>query len=131
MYAPAPHIELPRRITAYYLLFGLAAIAWLTVGAVIVSQSLQSMRAESSALTQLGKTAASIVAEHGRNGNANFQAFVERIAAENGLRYCAIVGPDGRYLAHSNPKLSGEPAVERSGAVTQWGEAQGIRFVDE
>jgi sensor histidine kinase regulating citrate/malate metabolism len=107
MFAPAPHLELPRRITAYYLLFGLAAIAWLTVGAVIVAQSIQSMRAESSALTQLGKTAATITADHARNGQANFQAIVERIAVENGLRYCAIVGPDGRYLAHSNPKLAG------------------------
>ena len=131
MFAPAPHLELPRRITAYYLLFGLAAIAWLTVGAIIVSQSLQSMRAVNGALTQLGKTAASITTDHARHGEANFQAMVERIAAENGLRYCAIVGPDGRYLAHSNPKFAGEPAVERSGAVTQWGDAQEIRFVDE
>jgi hypothetical protein len=131
MYAPAPHLELPRRVTAYYLLFGLAAIAWLTVGAVIVSQSVQSMRAESTALNQLGKTAASITADFARNGETNFQAMVERICAENGLRYCAIVGNDGRYLAHSSPALVGQPAVERSGAVTKWGDVEGIRFVDE
>ena len=39
MFVSKLQIRLPRRITAYFLLFGLAALVWLSVGAVYVART--------------------------------------------------------------------------------------------
>ena len=50
MFASKLQIRLPRRITAYFLLFGVAALVWLSVGAVYVVHSVTESRSESASL---------------------------------------------------------------------------------
>ncbi len=125
------HLELPRRVTAYYLVFGLAALVWLCAGIVWVAQSLLGSRAESACLAELGQAARELAAEQRTGGNEALQACVERWAAERNLVWCALADPQGRYLAHSDRKRIGQPVEHPTGATVQWGEASRVRFVDE
>ena len=124
------HIELPRRVTAYCFLFGLAGISWLAVGIFFVSASIHSSRAESSYLTQLGRISSAIALEQLRHGNENLQPLVQRIQSERFLVYCAVVSEDGRYLAHSTSDLVGQAPSELTGAEARWADVERIRFVD-
>jgi two-component system phosphate regulon sensor histidine kinase PhoR len=130
MLEKTPHLELPRRVTAYYLVFGLAAVGWLTIGVVTVSQSIVSSRAETVCLADLGKAASAVAAEFAGGGASRLQPFVERLGAIKSWAYCAITDKSGRYIAHSCGELVGQAAGEPSGAVVQWGEAVCVRFVD-
>ena len=123
------YIELPRRITAYYFMFGLAALTWLAIGVVFVSTSVLSSRAESSCLTQLGRASSAISIELLRHGKKNLQPLVVRFRTEGSLAYCAIVSEDGRYIAHSSPDLVGQQPSQLTGAVVKWGDIQRIRFM--
>ena len=88
MLAKTTHLELPRRVTAYYLLFGLAGIAWLTAGVVIVSHVLLSSRDESASLIKVGKAAKAVAAEYANADGSKLQDLVERQAAESGAGLC-------------------------------------------
>lgn len=131
MFEKTIHLELPRRVTAYYLLFGLLAVAWLTIGVVVVSQSLVNSRAEGVCLSNVGRAAAAIAAEYRAGDPDKLQALVERLADSNGLAYAAFSSPEGRFLAHSLRGQVGQPAGEPTGAHEQWGEVDRVRFVDE
>jgi len=124
------NLELPRRVVGYYLLFCLVAIAWLTVGVVIVSQSVLNSRAESTCLSQLGRASSAIVIDYLRRGEEALQPLIERYCSKESLAYCAVVSTDGRYLAHSSRDLVGRKCRERTGEHVQWGEVAGVRFVD-
>ena len=130
MFKKTIHLELPRRVTAYYLLFGLLAVAWLTIGVVVVSQSLLNSRAEGVCLGNVGRAAAAIAAEYRTSGSDKLQALVEQFADANGLAYAAFSAPDGRFVAHSIRDQVGQAAGEPTGARVQWGEVDRVRFVD-
>lgn len=130
MFKKTIHLELPRRVTAYYLLFGLLAIAWLTIGVVVVSQSLLNSRAEGVCLGNVGRAAAAIAAEYRAGGAEKLQAMVEQFADANGLAYAALSAPDGRFVAHSIRGRVGQAAGEPTGARVQWGEVDRVRFLD-
>jgi PAS domain S-box-containing protein len=130
MFEKTPHLELPRRLTAYYLAFGLAAVAWLTVGVVTVSQSIVSSRAESVCLADLGNAANVIAAEHAGGGDGQLQSLVEQFRTIKSLAYCAFTDKSGRFVAHSCRDLVGQSASEPTGAVVQWGDVVRVRFVD-
>lgn len=124
------HLELPRRVTAYYLVFGLAAIGWLTIGVVVVARSIVSLHAESTCLSDLGSAAGALVAEYSDGGVARLQPLVDRIGAMKSYAYCAVADPSGKFLAHSLHDLVGQKAGEPTGAVVQWGDVVRVRFVD-
>ena len=124
------YIELPRRVTAYCFLFGVAGISWLAVGILFVSASIHSSLSESSYLTQLGRISSAVSLEQQRHGNKNLQSVVERIQSGSSLVYCAVVSQDGRYVAHSSPDLVGQQASELTGAAARWADVERIRFVD-
>ncbi len=130
MFEKTLHLELPRRVTAYYLVFGLAAVAWLTVGVVTVSQSIASSRAESACLADLGRAANAIAAEYATGGESRLQPFVERLSTLKSLAYCAITDKAGKYIAHSVRETVGKNASDPTGAAVQWGEVDCVRFVD-
>ena len=130
MFKKTTHLELPRRVTGYYLLFGLAAVSWLTVGVMLVSQSMVASHAESGCLADLGEAASAAVAEYRAGGDARLQGFVQRWAAAHRLAYCALADPEGRYVAHSVRDQVGQPACQPSGATMQWGDVERVRFVD-
>jgi signal transduction histidine kinase len=124
------HLELPRRVTAYYLLFGLLAIGWLTVGVVVVSQALLTSRDEGVCLSNVGRAAAAISAEFRSGGPGKLQTLLGQSVHANGLAYAAFSDPEGRFLAHSLPDQIGQAAAEPTGALMQWGDVSRVRFVD-
>ncbi|MGQ9574691.1 MAG: ATP-binding protein [Thermoguttaceae bacterium] len=130
MFKKTTHLELPRRVTAYYLLFGLLAVSWLTVGAVVVSRTLMSSRAEGVCLANLGKAAAAVAAEYRKPGQPDLQGLIEQFTQLYGLAYAGFSSPDGRFLAHSLRQRVGQAATQPDGALMQWGDVDRVRFVD-
>src|SRR5262245_15757849 len=108
MFTQSSHLELPRRITAWYMLFGLATVAWIVIGVPTAISAYVQSRAESAWLTRLGKAATAVVAAYVRDGVSGMQPQVERLHAEGSLAYCAVVAEDGRFLAHSSPERVGQ-----------------------
>src|SRR5947209_2185760 len=123
------HVGLPRRVTAYYLMFGLGAIVWLTIGIVVMMRALSTSQADTTFLTRLARAAAEAEAEYARHESENLQALVERIRSDGALAYCAIASDDGRYLAHSRREQIGQSAQDPTGATERWGNIQRIRFI--
>jgi two-component system phosphate regulon sensor histidine kinase PhoR len=124
-------IQLPRRITAYFLLFGLAALVWLSVGAIYVARSVTDDRSESASLRSLGRGSNVLVLAYLRDKNADLQPLLADMRAESGADYCAIVSPTGEYASHSSRGLIGKPARERGGMTDRWGEVIRVQFVDD
>ena len=102
-------IRLPRRITAYFLLFGLAALVWLGVGAVFVAQYVSNSHSESASLRMMVRAADRVVLTHLRSEAAGMQPALAEIRRECRADYCAVVSPMGEFLAHSNRALIGKP----------------------
>ena len=116
MFRRTRHLELPRRVAVYFVLFCTAAVAWLAVSVVVISRSTLRSKTEDRCLAQLERAAATAIRELPRNGQANLQPLVVRYRSENSLAYCAIVSSDGRYRAHSSRKLVGKVHSEPEGA---------------
>lgn len=125
------HPDLARRLTAYYLLFGLGAIAWLILGLAWGSQTLLRSHSESLALAEVGKIASALSRVYGEGGTTKVQGLVEQLGALHRLAYCGLASREGRYIAHSDRARVGSAVEERTGARSQWGEVDRIRFVDE
>jgi len=121
--------NLARRVTAYYLLFALGAVIWLTVGVALVSQSLLSSHSESLCLVDVGK-AASAVGGRRQGGPAEIQGLIDQLSATHSLAYCAVADKDGRFLAHSDRTKVGTAVEEHAGARCEWGDVDRVRFVD-
>jgi two-component system phosphate regulon sensor histidine kinase PhoR len=124
------HLNLARRIVGYYLLFGMLAVVCLFVGLPLLVQGLMASQADNACLNRLGKVGSQLRTAYVRQGPAALQATVERARADGGLLFCAVIGKDGRYLAHSNPAEIGQDAVSPSGDTEQWGDVTRVRYVD-
>ena len=131
MFTKSKHIALPRRIVAYYLLFGVSAIAWLTAGIFYVSNSVLQSRGDSRAFTVLGQASRVLALDYLQHGEASLQPLVEELTREQGLAYCAVVNSDGTCLAHSNTSMVQKKAPEPAGAAEIWGDIQRVRFVND
>jgi signal transduction histidine kinase len=130
MFGSKLQIRLPRKITAYFLLFGLAALLWLTVGAVYVAYTVLDSRSDSASLRSLGRGSERIALSYLRDKNADLQPLLAEIRAQSGADYCAIVSPTGDYLAHSNRELSGKPSTERGTMTERWGDIQRVELIN-
>ncbi|HET6881568.1 MAG TPA: ATP-binding protein [Pirellulales bacterium] len=126
----AQQVDVSRRALSYFLMFGLLAVAWFVAGLPTISKAIIADQAESDCLTRLGK-AATRVLSCSIDTPDELEQLVAKLAAEGSLAYCAMVSPEGRYLAHSQANLVGQPAPEPSGAVAQWGDVRRIRYLDE
>jgi PAS domain S-box-containing protein len=124
-------IRLPRRITAYFLLFGLAALIWLSVGAVYVAHSVTDRRSESASLRSLGRGTDHIVLAYLRDKHVDLQPILADIRAQSGAHYCAIATATGEYLSHSDRALVGKAATERGSMTERWGEIVRVEFIDD
>ena len=129
MFSSKLQIRLPRRITAYFLLFGVAALVWLSVGAVYIAHAVTESRSESSALRSLGRATNRFALAYLRDKNANFQATLAEIRAECQADYCAVVSGSGEYLAHSSLGLKGKLATEEGNITDRWGEIVEVQYV--
>jgi two-component system phosphate regulon sensor histidine kinase PhoR len=131
MFASKLQIRLPRRITAYFLLFSLAALVWLGVGVVYVARIVSDSRSESASLRWLGRASDRVVLAFLRDKNANLQSVLADIHSQSGASYCAIVSPTGDYVAHSTSGYDGQPAAERGGMTDRWGDVRRVQYVDD
>jgi signal transduction histidine kinase len=129
MFARSFHIQLPRRVTAYFLLFGLTAVVWLSAGAFYVARAVSQNRSESACLHWLGRGSNRVSLDYLQHGTANLQALAHEIVTQSGADYCAIVSPTGRFLAHTCDEQIGRAAPDRNGADEQWGDAARVRYV--
>lgn len=130
MFASKLQIRLPRRITAYFLLFGLAALVWLALGAVYVAYSVTDSRSESASLRSLGRGAGRVNLASLTNKNVDLQPLVAEILAQSKADYCAIVSPTGVVLAHSNRELIGKPATEAGTMNERWGDITRVDYTE-
>ncbi len=131
MFVRKLQIRLPRRITAYFLLFALGALVWLSVGAVFVARSVTDNRSESASLRSLGRGSERIVLAHLRDKNADLQPVLAEVRSQSGAGYCAIVSGTGVYLSHSSRGFAGTPVVEHGGMTDRWGEITRVQYVND
>ncbi len=131
MFAHRFQIRLPRRITAYFLLFGLAALVWLAVGAVYVAYSVFDGRSEGASLRSLGRGSNRIVLAYLRNKGADLHPVLSEVCSQSGADYCAVVSPTGEFLAHSNGELKGKPAGEVGTMTERWGEIARVEYAND
>lgn len=122
-------LELSRRVTAYYFVFGLATLFWLIVGMVVIFKAVEGNRAETGCLARLGG-AANLIRSAAIREDADFQPLMEQFQSKWGLAYCAVVSNDGRFLAHSSADLVGKPQRVPAGDSADWGEIRRTRYVD-
>ncbi|MBN1852753.1 MAG: hypothetical protein JW829_08510 [Pirellulales bacterium] len=66
-----------------------------------------------------------------QHGDAHLQSLVENQCRDYNLAYLAVIGLDGKYLAHSASHRVGTKATEPAGATESWGDVQRVRFVNE
>ena len=124
------HLRLPRRVTAYFLLFGLTAVIWLSGGTFYVARAVDQSRSESTSLRWLGRASSRLTREYVQHGEAHLQAIVNELQSQSGAAYCAVLSNAGVYLAHSTPELIGQAAAEHEGDTEQWGDTLRIDYVD-
>ncbi len=125
------HLELPRRVVVYYLLFCLVALAWLAGGVLWGARQAIQDRTENACLSLLTRAASRIEIEYLRNGTGQMQSQVDQIRVEGGLAYCGIVSSKGHFLAHSTRKLVSQGRTAPIGEHDRWGRIERIRFQDE
>ena len=123
------HLELSRRVIAYYLVFGLATVVWLVVGVVVVLKVVEKTRAETEYLTRLGG-AANLIRSAAVRSNSDFQPLMEQFQSEWKLAYCAVVSNEGDFLAHSSVDQVGGRQRVPAGVTADWGEIQRTSYVD-
>ncbi len=121
-------IRLPRKVTAYFLLFGLAALVWLGVGAIYVAYAVKDNRSETASLRALGRGSDRVVLAYLRDKNADLQAVLAEIRTQSGADYCAIAAPTGEFFAHSKGELRGKPATEQGTIAERWGQVERVEF---
>ena len=87
MFASKLQIRLPRRITAYFLLFGMAALLWLSVAVVYIARSVNESRSASASLRSLGQASDRFSLAYVRNKSADFQPLLSEIRARSRADY--------------------------------------------
>ncbi len=122
--------DLTRRIVTYYLMFGLAAVIWLALGLVFVAKAVLDSRSETECFTRLGEAASALRAAAVRR-DTELQDVVQRLRAKWSLAYCAVVGKEGMFLAHSCPDQVGSRRIVPTGSVAHWGDIQRTRYMAE
>lgn len=131
MFASKLQVRLPRRITAYFLLFGVAALVWLSVGAVYVAHLVTESRSESASLRSLGRAIDRFKLAYLRDKSADFQPLLAEIRSQSGADICAVVAGSGEYLAHSSSGFKGKPATEQGNVTDRWGEIVEVQYTGE
>ena len=123
------HLELSRRVTAYYLVFGLASVVWLMAGVVVVHDAMEDARAEKECLARM-RAAASAVRSAAVREDCDFQALVDRFHSQWDSTYCAVASDDGHFLAHSSIGQVGRRQRVPSGETAAWDDVERTRYVD-
>jgi signal transduction histidine kinase len=131
MFASKLQIRLPRRITAYFLLFGMTALLWLGVAVIYIAHSVSESRSESASLRAVGQAGDRFNLAYLRNKSADFQPLVMEIRAQSHADYCAVVADSGEYLVHTTSAYKGKSAGEQGNVTDRWGEVVKLEFAGD
>jgi two-component system phosphate regulon sensor histidine kinase PhoR len=93
----------------------------------MVSRATQRSHEEGAFLSYLGRAATTTTLAMLDDEPADLQSLVERFAREQSLLYCAIVSPEGSYLAHTLEGRIDIPQQEVEGRLLEWGDVHAIR----
>src|SRR6187431_3162272 len=107
MFGSTLQIRLPRRITAYFLLFGMTALLWLSVAIIYIAHSVTESRSQGASLRSLGVATDRFSLAYVRDKNADFQPTLTEIRAQSRADYVAVVADSGEYLAHTKAGYKG------------------------
>src|SRR5258707_3310658 len=124
-------IRLPRRMTAYFLLFGMAAVLWLSVAVIYIAHWVTESRSTSASLRSLAQASDRFSLAYLRNKSANFQPLLLEIRAQSRADYCTVVADSGEYLAHTTGEYKGKSAAEQGNVTDRRGEVVELRFVGD
>lgn len=100
-------LQLSRRLLGNYLMFGLLSIMTLAVGMLVIVRAAQSPASGPRLLTRLAESAGRMTADLAQHNGQGLQSLVDELSADSELQFCSVIGPDGVYVAHSNPALQG------------------------
>ncbi|MFV1967282.1 MAG: ATP-binding protein [Pirellulaceae bacterium] len=128
MLGRSAQLGIPRRVVVYYLAICLVVVAWLLASVVIVSQAALRCHEEGTFLSYLGRAATTTTIALLSDDPSNLQPLVERFAREQSLLYCAVVSPQGRYLAHTVRERTGTPQRALQGKLLRWDRIEAVRF---
>lgn len=131
MIGTSAQLGFPRRVVALYLLFCLGALLLLASGGVLAVQALLKSHATGDALSQVGRLASSIEIDLVTTSGEKTQSLVDQARLEGRLAWCAVVGVDGRFVAHTDRSLVGATMIEPMGSQLRWGTIDGVRYANE
>src|SRR5690606_28127325 len=103
---------LSRKIVGSYLLFSLLAILSLAAAVVVSSHWLVAETQAKNLLSRLGRATALAEVSALRKDFDGLSAQLANFVRNSQLAYCAVVGLDGRCLAHTVDDQVGKPAEE-------------------
>ncbi len=132
MFASKLQIRLPRRITAYFLLFGLAALVWLGVAAVYVAHSVTDSRRKARRCVRWDEPAIASCWLICADKSAGFPAAAGGDSRAKRADYCAVLSPTRAsiWLTRSSA-YKGKSAAEQGNVTDRWGEVVELQFVDD
>jgi PAS domain S-box-containing protein len=128
MFARRAKLGLSRKIVAYYLLFSVAGICWLTAGALVIARSVTDQRSSSVCLTRIDGVAAVLEIQLQRDQSVALEPTIDDLRTECGASWCAVIGFDGKILAHTSPELVGMMPEEPPGDRTELGVATRVAY---
>ena len=128
MQGNASNIPLPRRILGSVLLFGMAAVTWLTVAASLAVHMTECQRAESALIKamELETAALATLAQLPSNGDTS-ATFIERFQLLFQPEHIAILDAAGLATAHSNPARIGFELPTPAGNIQDVAAAKRVR----
>ena len=130
MFARSFHIQLPRRVTAYFLLFGLTAVVWLSAGAFYVARAVSQTPLRERVLAMVGPRREPPLARlPATRRRPTCRRCVHEIDHPKRRRLLRHRVADGRLLAHTMRRADWPTAPDRSGTDEQWGDAARVHYV--
>ncbi len=128
MFRRRANLGLSRKIVAYHLFFCLVAVCWLAAGAVVTSHAVVEGRTTDFCLARIGSAGVALKLQLNRDVPGDCSVLLAELRNECRAQWCAVVGPDGKIVAHTSPEHVGTPAVEPEGERANWGEVTRVEY---
>ncbi len=129
MFARRANLGLSRKIVAYYLLFSVAGICWLTAGALVIARAVTDERSSSVCLTRIDGVAALLEIQLQRDQAIAMDRILADLRTECRASWCAVLGFDGKIIAHTRPERVGKSPEEPSGGRTKLDAATRLAYL--
>jgi two-component system phosphate regulon sensor histidine kinase PhoR len=126
-----PKTGLSRKVVAYYLCFCLTSVCWVTAALLMTSHALLCNRAASGCLSRLGKASSAVEMHWLRQRADGLDEVVAELQSDCRASYWAVVGLDGKFLAHSCERLKGTAAGEPAGVRSRVEDVTSVRYISE